>query len=148
MFNSTAFANAGRPEPTPVIDVLPEIDQVVEQMETYVQTNNPKFGRFSVLRHYKGGIYYTVGLPSEIVSEDTRKPAYSYLMSDGRICIREQEDMETAGKFEVMSTIDILELPEGTLEFIVSWHESEIRKHIDGHAKHLVNVKIGSVGPN
>lgn len=49
--------------------------------------------------HSKGGEYTIRGLPDKYVLEHNRKPAYAYEMADGRICVREQEEMED-GRFK------------------------------------------------
>jgi hypothetical protein len=48
--------------------------------------------------HSKGGEYVIRGLPDKYVLEHSRKPAYAYEMADGRICVRDQEEMED-GRF-------------------------------------------------
>lgn len=73
--------------------------------EQLVRTMDPAIGMFKFrlgeeVRHVKsGGIYIVTGLPSEYVLEHSREPAYAYLMVDGRICVRSQQEMED-GRFE------------------------------------------------
>lgn len=54
-----------------------------------------------MIKHRKSGEVYTIALlPNKIVIESTREPAYGFIMSDGRICIRSQVEVEDPDRFE------------------------------------------------
>jgi hypothetical protein len=66
-------------------------------------TGTFKFRMGEEVRHKKsGGIYIITGLPNEYVLEHSREPAYTYLMKDGRTCVRSQTEMED-GRFVSVS---------------------------------------------
>lgn len=59
----------------------------------------PKFRRFTLIQHYKGGIYLVLTTPDNTVLEADRKRAYTYLIDKDTICVREAEEMEEPGRF-------------------------------------------------
>lgn len=73
---------------------------VVTYMSDEIQpTYPPKFKINEVVQHVKNREYYRiVGLPVEYVLEHNHAPAYAYRMTDGRICVRQQDEMED-GRF-------------------------------------------------
>lgn len=84
-----------------------------------VNTPN-KFAPYSVIEHYKGGIYFIVGLPESNVLEETRESSYAYLMEDGRICHRSKAAMEEEGKFRAW-TLEDYNQKKDKIKFIDKW---------------------------
>lgn len=68
-----------------------------------IPVTRPKFGMDSEVQHQKGGLYTIVGLPTEIIIEETGEPAYAYQGSDGRVWIRSQTKMED-GRFRLSAS--------------------------------------------
>ena len=52
-----------------------------------------------ILHIASGGVYQIRDLPSECVLEHNRKPAYGYVLPDGRRCFRAQEEVEDQERF-------------------------------------------------
>ena len=80
-------------------------------MSANQSATEPMFGKQEILKHLKsGGVYTVVGLPTEYVLEHNHKPAYAYRMPDGRICVREQEEMED-GRFVSLGFVEVVTAP-------------------------------------
>jgi hypothetical protein len=59
-----------------------------------------KYEQSWMIKHLKSGEIYTIALlPNRIVIENTREPAYGFMMPDGRICIRSQAEVEDPKRF-------------------------------------------------
>lgn len=66
-----------------------------------------KYSLGDVIRHIKSGEQYDiVMLPNKGVLENTREPAYSFEMPDGRVCHRAQSEVEDPERF-VLASNDI-----------------------------------------
>lgn len=86
-----------------------------------------QFALGTPVRHYKGGEYVVVDLPSTCVLEGTRQPAYGYLMQDGRKCYRAQAEFED-GRFVRMERVpdwayaELASLYQEFCSILHTWH--------------------------
>lgn len=83
-----------------------------------MSVSTPKFKRFTLIQHYKGGIYFVLSTPNETVLEADRKRAYTYLIDKDTICVREAEDMEAPGRFETLPDEAMWTYPPEKVRFV------------------------------
>jgi hypothetical protein len=77
----------------------------LESLQTYnVPVTNIKYKLDDVIKHVKSGEEYRIVMtPDKGVLENTREPAYSFEMPDGRVCHRAQKEVEESDRFVLYS---------------------------------------------